>query len=343
MDFFQESTIPEDQDFETMLPKDDYVAARLRLLKDNSERDLYNNQIRPLTLSEIQGLRAWLEKLVPAGKQTWTYGETILTRRLKLQQSYQAFLDKNPIFSYDVLYQLPPGNTDLQPANALPFHSAPNEEVLEALYSIKRTPYSSSFASRLLGGTTLPKAQLPVYRDWKTRSLWMDLLTDIKLHYCLLHPGEDEIEDITAPIDYMTLQRWHLPQLNDLLSRIFWPGIDVSDLFQYSPEKCTIIATYKRLVVGAAFLSSPEETYITYVVVRPGWESVNIASTMLYLLIDANPRRDITLHVSASNPAMLLYNKLGFKAEEFVVGFYDDYLPRESKACKNAFRLRLRR
>lgn len=54
--------------------------------------------------------------------------------------------------------------------------------------------------------------------------------------------------------------------------------IVVSDALQYSPEKCTIIATYKNLVVGAAFLSSPQETYITYLAVRAGWENAQIAT-----------------------------------------------------------------
>lgn len=40
--------------------------------------------------------------------------------------------------------------------------------------------------------------------------------------------------------------------------------------------------------------------------------------------------------------SQVLYNKFGFKAEEFIVGFYEDYLPKDSKSCKNAFRLRLR-
>jgi hypothetical protein len=81
---------------------------------------------------------------------------------------------------------------------------------------------------------------------------------------------------------------------------------------------------------------------------------------MLFHLIDRNPNKDITLHVSANNPAMvcllslhkprflttirkLLYNRFGFKAEEFVVDFYEDYLDPQSRMSKNAFRLRLRR
>jgi len=40
--------------------------------------------------------------------------------------------------------------------------------------------------------------------------------------------------------------------------------------------------------------------------------------------------------------SQLLYNRLGFKTERFVVGFYEEYLRKDSKASKNAFLLRLR-
>jgi hypothetical protein len=42
------------------------------------------------------------------------------------------------------------------------------------------------------------------------------------------------------------------------------------------------------------------------------------------------------------NYFQLLYNRFGFKAEEFVAGFYDAYLDPQSRTSKNAFRLRLR-
>jgi ribosomal protein S18 acetylase RimI-like enzyme len=51
----------------------------------------------------------------------------------------------------------------------------------------------------------------------------------------------------------------------------------------------------------------------------------------------------VTLHVSATNPAMLLYQGFGFKAEEFIINFYDKYLPPESRMCKHAFLMRLRK
>lgn len=116
----------------------------------------------------------------------------------------------------------------------------------------------------------------------------------------------------------------------------------MSDSLDYWPERCTVVATYKRLVIGIAIISSPRETYITFLAVRPGWDNAQIATSMLYHLIQLNPHKDITLHVSANNPALLLYNRFGFKAEEFIVGFYEAYLDPQSRSSTNAFRLRLR-
>jgi hypothetical protein len=60
--------------------------------------------------------------------------------------------------------------------------------------------------------------------------------------------------------------------------------LSVSDSLNYTPERSTIVATYKLLVVGVALLSSPVETYITYLTVRAGWENSRIAT---YVLLSA--------------------------------------------------------
>ena len=65
----------------------------------------------------------------------------------------------------------------------------------------------------------------------------------------------------------------------------------VADSLQYSPEKCTVIATYKHLVVGVAILSSPQETYITYLGIRAGWDNSQIATWVFYLLGPSNDGR----------------------------------------------------
>ncbi|KAI0339431.1 hypothetical protein BDW22DRAFT_1409067 [Trametopsis cervina] len=168
-------------------------------------------------------------------------------------------------------------------------------------------------------------------------------MQDIRYHHSSMYPEHELVIETEAPIRYVALEAWHLPQVHTMLERAFWAGIDVSDSLQYSPERCTVIAIYKKLVVGVALLSSPQETYITYLAVRPGWDNAQIATSMLYHLITLNPYKDIILHVSINNPAVLLYNRFGFKAEEFIVGFYEDYLDSKSRASKNAFRLRLRR
>lgn len=53
--------------------------------------------------------------------------------------------------------------------------------------------------------------------------------------------------------------------------------------------------------------------------------------------------KDVTLHVSATNSAALLYQKFGFKVEELILDFYDKYFPADSKECKHAMFLRLSR
>jgi hypothetical protein len=52
----------------------------------------------------------------------------------------------------------------------------------------------------------------------------------------------------------------------------------VSDSLIWEPEKCTVVATYKKLVVGIALLSEPQHTYVTYMAVKAGWENADIAT-----------------------------------------------------------------
>ncbi|KAG0369359.1 hypothetical protein BC939DRAFT_505177 [Gamsiella multidivaricata] len=142
-----------------------------------------------------------------------------------------------------------------------------------------------------------------------------------------------------APIDYCYFRKEHLAQVNETLCRRFWPGIDMTEALQY-PEY-SVVVLYKRLVVGCAFMTP--EGYITYVAVSAGWEKAGIGQFMLYHLMQASEGKDITLHVSANNPAMIMYQKFGFKPEQFLINFYKEYLPQNSLMCHNAFFVRLRR
>ncbi|KAI7872895.1 hypothetical protein BDF14DRAFT_1877358 [Spinellus fusiger] len=242
-------------------------------------------------------------------------------------------------------------------------HPAPVKEsntVQTTVESITYTPYASSFASRLYG---MPRHRSTFTRDEPWLSSWngrklrpyirrdfesrpdrMRLLKQIK--DCAGRPmskdkqrqGQGQVEE-NESIDYVYFQHQHLAQANIMLCRCFWDDIDVSESLMF-PE-FSIVALYRKCVIGCAFMTP--EAYITYVAVLPGWESAGIGQFMLYHLFQTAISKDITLHVSANNNAMILYQKFGFKPEEFIVNFYDKYLPSTSELSKNAFLLRLRR
>lgn len=83
------------------------------------------------------------------------------------------------------------------------------------------------------------------------------------------------------------------------------------------------------------------EAYISFFLVRPEWRKAGIGTFMLYHLIQTCMGKDITLHVSATNPALILYQKFGFKQEELIQDFYDKYILPSSKESKHALFLRL--
>lgn len=60
-----------------------------------------------------------------------------------------------------------------------------NSTVIDALYSIKTTAYTNSFASRIYGNVIREGHSKAIAVDWETRSPWIDLMTDIMDHYSL--------------------------------------------------------------------------------------------------------------------------------------------------------------
>ncbi|KAG8220760.1 hypothetical protein J3R82DRAFT_2189 [Butyriboletus roseoflavus] len=322
---------------EGLLPE--YLEARQALWVQSSDVTLSDDNkgvdelVRPLTRFEITRILASAKQRM--AEHVTSPFEWLVLRKLHLQQERRrAGIRELPSLDIGTPTTLTP--LDVPPSVPVP------QAVLDALRAIQTTRYEHSFAARVYGHTPQKTPGL-IAVDWESRSPWTLVMDDICAHHALAHPGRDQSERPRIPITYVSLQPSHLRQVHDLLTRVFWHGIDVSDTLHDSPERCTVIAMYGYLVVGAALLSSPQETYITYLAVRAGWENAHIATTMLYHLITLHPHRDITLHVSANNPAMLLYNQFGFKAEEFIAGFYEAYLDTHSRASKNAIRLRLRR
>ncbi|KAJ2671096.1 hypothetical protein GGI25_005618 [Coemansia spiralis] len=243
---------------------------------------------------------------------------------------------------------------------------------------MKVTPYEHSFASRLLGRAVLRESltfavarvspyhgrllRPYIWRDWIQQPdkksaetaetaetmagpamLWV--LRDIRLRQHRIFDKLRLAEDVethqaaSESIDYVYFQAEHVEQVNEVLRRTFWEGVDVKEALMY-PE-FTVVALYRRVVVGCAFLTP--DAYLTYIAVRAGWEGAGLAKFMLYHLTQTVPTKDITLHVSANNLAMILYQQFGFKAEKYVVDFYKAYLPESSRQNRNAFFMRLRR
>ncbi|KDQ26820.1 hypothetical protein PLEOSDRAFT_1066109 [Pleurotus ostreatus PC15] len=313
----------------------DYLLEKASYLLRSLQVDGKGNNVRRMSKYEISALIRQ-----EAQSSTVSVERAVVTRKLKLDRERRLSGASLPRL------EATPGALDgkeILDFSSLSPSSTPHQTfpILEALCKINRTPYESSFLSRHHGNTSHQMVKVLAF-DYETISPWMALMGDLREHYRLLHPNRRQPSESVAPIVYSCLREWHLDQVHGLLHQMFWAGISVSDSLDYSPERCTVVACYKRLVVGVAILSSPQETYITYLAVKTGWEGSKIATNMLYHIIAMNPGKDISLHVSANNPAMLLYNRFGFKAEEFIVGFYEDYLDHQSHASKNAFRLRLR-
>ncbi|XP_032651770.1 cysteine-rich protein 2-binding protein isoform X3 [Chelonoidis abingdonii] len=181
-----------------------------------------------------------------------------------------------------------------------------------------------------------------IRRDHETKPPKLQLLAEI-----CARPHKNDPDwkaQPEAPIDYCYVRPNHIPTINSMCHEFFWPGIDLSECLQY-PD-FSVVVLYKKVIIAFGFMVPDvkyNEAYISFLFVHPEWRRAGIATFMIYHLIQTCMGKDVTLHVSASNSAMLLYQKFGFKTEEYILDFYDKYYPLDSKECKHAFFLRLRR
>ncbi|XP_049875852.1 cysteine-rich protein 2-binding protein [Pectinophora gossypiella] len=185
-------------------------------------------------------------------------------------------------------------------------------------------------------------AQLKPYirRDQHSTPLWLKLMDE------LLRKTHRHVKNYEPPpratIDYSYVRPQHVAAVNSLCAQHFWPGIDLTEALEYPEFSCVV--TYKRMVVGCAFLVPDvraHEAYISFVLTRPEWRRAKIATFMLYHLLQTCTGKDVTLHVSPTNPAIFLYQKFGFKVEELIQDFYEKYFDIDYKGCRHALFLRL--
>ncbi|KAK3604494.1 hypothetical protein CHS0354_001174 [Potamilus streckersoni] len=181
-----------------------------------------------------------------------------------------------------------------------------------------------------------------IRRDYESRPPRMQLLQEIQAYP---HRNDKDWKSPDPPpIDYCYVRPQHIPSVNALCREFFWPGIDLSECLQYPDFSCVVL--FRKIVIGFAFMVPDvkyNEAYISFIFSHPEWRRAGLATFMVYHLIQTCMGKDLTLHVSATNPAMMLYQKFGFKPEEFIIDFYDKYYHVDSKECKHAFFLRLRR
>ncbi|XP_029680557.1 cysteine-rich protein 2-binding protein [Formica exsecta] len=181
-----------------------------------------------------------------------------------------------------------------------------------------------------------------IRRDTSCQPLWLKIMEELCAKTNRNNPQWKP--PLRAPIDYSYIRPQHIPAINSLCRQFFWPDIDLTDCLQYPDFTCVVL--YKKLVVGFAILVpyvGYNEAYISFLLTRPEWRKSGIGTFMLYHLIQTCMGQDVTLHVSVTNPALILYQKFGFKVEEFVQDFYDKYMPPNSRECRHALFLRLSR
>ncbi|XP_026319569.1 cysteine-rich protein 2-binding protein [Hyposmocoma kahamanoa] len=180
-----------------------------------------------------------------------------------------------------------------------------------------------------------------IRRDAQAQPLWLRLMDEL-----LLKTNRKKDPDYSPPphatIDYSYVRPQHIAAVNNICAQFFWPGVDLTEALEYPEFSCVV--TYKKLVVGFAFLVPDvgrNEAYISFVFTRPEWRNAKIATFMLYHLLQTCTGKDVTLHVSPTNPAIFLYQKFGFKVEELIQDFYEKYFDIEYKGCRHALFLRL--
>ncbi|KAL1114830.1 hypothetical protein AAG570_007654 [Ranatra chinensis] len=172
--------------------------------------------------------------------------------------------------------------------------------------------------------------------------LYISMFVELNEKLKKMWPSREHVDYKPCSIEFLYVQPHHIPAINALVNCYFWPLIDMNCVLEYKEFSC--VAVYKKLIIGFGFLFPGEhlnEGYISFLFVRPHWRNCGIGNFMLYHLIQTSFSWDHTLHVSATNPSLFLYQKFGFKFEKMYIGFYDKYLQSDSKESRHALYCKL--
>lgn len=103
------------------------------------------------------------------------------------------------------------------------------------------------FSSRLVGNVQQELFQSPysgrilqpyVYRDSVSMPEWVKMMCELQF---TVNGGEIPSR---APIDYCYVRPHHIPAVNSLLQRLFWPGIDSKYLFIHN-SRCNLVGCFE--------------------------------------------------------------------------------------------------
>ncbi|XP_011860402.1 PREDICTED: cysteine-rich protein 2-binding protein isoform X2 [Vollenhovia emeryi] len=306
-------------------------------LDQRSKSFLTNEKISPMTRQEEAYLlqrigKTDLDKAPPAVRR--------LYRKLAVRKTKREY--RLPLLDVDRCFGSKSG--DLVAPNS----TSKRDRVLDRFFS---DDLGCIFEQRLQGYNEPTSVHSPytnrllkpfIRRDTCCQPLWLSIVEELLAKVNGSEPGWKA--GPRAPVDYSYVRPQHIAAINSLCCQFFWPGIDLTECLQYPDFTCVVL--YKKLVVGFAILVpyvGYNEAYISFFFTRPEWRKSGIGTFMLYHLIQTCMGQDVTLHVSVTNPALILYQKFGFKVEEFVQDFYDKYMPPNSRECKHALFLRLSR
>ena len=258
--------------------------------------------------------------------------------QIEKEEDLASVFNTTPMFTThgnDILDQL-----SLIPvlSRTLPLDFFKFEHYLSGELSSTPQPFTSPYTAR--------KLKPFIFRTTEIVPLRVKLNSEIIAHPLAQRSTNDIPKTQTVSpisVDFCYLQEHHMPAVNSLVSRFFWP-VDLTECLQYPDFTCVVF--YGKLLIGCAFMTPDvkvNEAYISFLLVHPDFQRSGIGRIMLYHLIQSCCGKDVTLHVSVDNPAMILYQRFGFKAEKFCLDFYERYYPPQHYLSKHAYFMRLRK